>query len=98
MKTANKMPDANVVTSQYVAYITVLGYIWSGHKCATEIYLSPDELKSIPDFTRESFSKFAKRPGDFESIIDFSVQVGTENIPFESEENEALALACLYPE
>lgn len=95
-----KMPDPNVVRRRHVAYVHVIGQIWMpAITAAQHIELSDYDLKNIGEFTRDAFEDWlGSHTGDFQSIKDFYVCVGNDEIPWQDEESELTFNDCMYPE
>lgn len=79
--------------------VQVVGGIWMpyGAKAAYEYPLSPYDVENIGKLTRENVERWLnKNAGDFSSIDDFCATVGTQEIPWATEEGELAYLDAMY--
>ncbi len=92
------MPTPVVSRMKHVACVQVIGSIWEpGFTCCAYQYqLSTDDLGDIGEFTRDAFESWLdSHAGDFQSIADFCVQVGNEEIPWNDEDSECTFNDCM---
>lgn len=83
-----------------VAYVEVLGKIWMPATTAAHTYeLSDHDLSNIGDtLTRENVEQWlSTHAGDFQSITDFHIVVGEDEIKWASEESELAFNDCTCP-
>ena len=92
------MPDSHTMVSRRIAYIDVVGIIWMPEvTCAQTIPLTNYDLDNIDDFTREAFALWlGSHAGDFQQVIDFSVRIGSETLPWTNEDNELTFNDCMH--
>ena len=78
-------------------WIEVVGYLWQGPKGSLRIKLTAKEVAEVGEPTRENVRKLLsplRHGGDFQDIIDFRAIVGETEIPWATEEGEALWDDC----
>ena len=79
-------------------WIEVVGVLWEGTRASLRIDLKPKDIAEIGKPTRENVAMKMLGPlkygGDFQVIIDFHAIVGETEIPWATEEGEALWDDC----
>jgi len=79
--------------------VNVLGIIWMpAVECAMNYTLSKHDIENMGEITRENVENWLDtHAGDFQSIIDFRVDIGDTIIEWKEEENEYKYMDCMYP-
>ena len=80
-------------------FVQVIGMIWQpmAGQCAMEYTLSPHDVASMGDFTRDTVQRWLDtHAGDFQSIDDFRASVGNDEIEWASEESELTYNDCTF--
>lgn len=86
-----------------VKEIYVIGKIWMpAITCAQTIKVTDHDIENMKDngeLTRDSIENWLGcHTGDFQSIIDFSVDIADFQSPWADPDSEFIFMDCIYPE